>query len=73
MTIMYPQKGLGLREEFGVEFVSLKEVYDRSEVKVTLISTCEPTHLLPGYFTNPFLYSAIRILAEHPSRILSLF
>lgn len=29
--------------------------------------------MIPGYFTNPYLYSAIRILAENPSRVLSLF
>lgn len=53
--------------------MSLSKVYDQSEINVSLINSCEPTYLIPGYFTNPYLYSAIRILAENQTRVLSLF
>jgi hypothetical protein len=40
---------------------------------VTLLSICEPTYLHPGKYTNTYLYSALTILAETPTQLLSLF
>jgi hypothetical protein len=37
------------------------------------VSTCEPTFISKGKYTNPYLYSALTILAEEPARILQLF
>ena len=39
-----------------------------------MIANCfEPTYLSLGKYTNPYLYSALTILAEDPSRILGIF
>ena len=37
------------------------------------MNTCEPTYISKGKYTNPYLYSALTILAEEPSCILQLF
>lgn len=40
---------------------------------MNIVSTCEPTFLSKGKYTNPYLYCALGILAEEPSRVLQLF
>jgi hypothetical protein len=67
-TIIFNKKILN--QEEGLKFERLSRIYHND---ITIVNTCEPTYLSKGKYSNPYLYSALTILAEDPSRILQLF
>ncbi len=48
-------------------------MYENMDLETVIIQKCEPTLINPGKYTNPCLYSALRILSEHPEKIVCLF
>jgi hypothetical protein len=59
-----------LSQEEGLKFERLSRIYHND---INIVNNCEPTFLSKGKYTNPYLYCALAILAEEPSRVLQLF
>lgn len=57
--------------EEGLKLERLTKIYEGSQVR--LMKYCEPTLMAMGKFTSPALYSALTVLSEDPTRVLSLF
>ncbi len=68
-TIMFSRNVLC--QEDHLRFEKLSKIYPSSEV--SLLSACEPTLMHVGKYSNPYLYSALTILAEIPTKLLALF
>ncbi len=72
LTIVFPRKSL-YSEHTGLTFSPLSTFYHTATAsEPVLLQTCEPTLITPGQLTNPYVYSAVRILAEYPERVLAL-
>lgn len=67
-SIIFNKKYMYLEE--GLKFERITKIYE--EYKTRLIKFCEPSFIMMGKFTSPALYSALAILSEEPSRVLSL-
>ena len=59
-----------LYQEEGLRFERLSMIYSND---LAIVHNCEPTYISLGKYTNPYLFSAISILAEDPARVLGLF
>lgn len=67
-TIIFNKKILS--QEEGLKFERLSRIYHND---MSIVGNCEPTLLARGKYSNPYVYSALGILAEEPSRVLQLF
>ena len=59
-----------LYQEEGLRFERLSRIYSSD---IAIVRSCEPTYISLGKYTNPFVFSAVTILAEDPARVLGLF
>jgi hypothetical protein len=58
-TIIFNKKILS--QEEGLRFERLSRIYHND---INIVSNCEPTFLSKGKYSNPYVYSALAILAE---------
>ncbi len=56
-----------------MSFERLPKIFENRDLEIVLMKQCQPTLINPGKYTNPCLYSALRILSEYPEKVLSLF